>query len=93
VQQADELLQEGQVLGAGDGDDPLDQAAAALHARDEGVDADHGQRPAGALQRQQLVDLGGGELGGAVRVALDPGEQLRLGGLLEEAPQRLAAGR
>src|SRR5262249_41281750 len=64
VEEPDQLLEQLQVLGAGDRLDLPDQLAAALDAADERLDAEGGQRPAGALEGEQLVQLVGRELPG-----------------------------
>src|SRR5438093_13632324 len=69
------------MFGAGDSVDLLNDAPLALDEGHEMLDSGGGERTARALKRQQLVDLFSGELSSPVGLALDPGYDLRLGGL------------
>src|SRR5258708_1043830 len=91
VDQADELFEQVEVLGAGDGMDLLDQLAAALDPLDKALDAERGQWAAGALERQEFVDFVGGKLAGAVGVAFHPADEFWLRRLVVEPPDAVVA--
>src|SRR5262245_47160957 len=89
VEQVHDFLEDVQVLGASDNFHLLAELPAALLKLKEMLQAEPGQRAAGALKRKKLIQFLGGQPARLVRVSVDPGNQFRLGGPLVELTQRI----
>src|SRR6266852_4679117 len=91
IEQVDKFFEQVEILCAGDGVDLLEEAALPFDHGGEVLDAGRCQGTAGALERNQLVDFLRAELARALGMTLNPGLQLRLGGLLVETAKLIVA--